>query len=222
MNRVIALWRSAIGKKIVMAVSGVVLVLFLISHMISNVTVFFDPVHLDNYGRWLRSLGPLLWVARLGLIAMAVLHITAAWQLTTMARAARPDGYQQVERQVATYAARTMRWGGVLLLAFIVFHLLHLTFGTLHPDFHEGEVGRNLITGLQPIPVALFYAVSMVALGAHFWHGIWSVFQTLGVNHPDWNRTRRATVVILTLVVAGGFLAIPLGALFGVLTWPPH
>jgi succinate dehydrogenase / fumarate reductase cytochrome b subunit len=222
MTRILALWRSAIGKKVAMAGSGLVLVLFLISHMISNVTVFFDPVHLDNYARWLRSLGPLLWVARIGLIAMAVIHITAAWQLTRMAQAARPTGYQQVERQVATYAARTMRWGGVLLLVFIVFHLLHLTFGTIHPDFREGEVGHNLIVGMQSVPVALFYAISMVALGAHFWHGIWSVFQTLGANHPEWNRTRRAVVVLLTVVVAGGFLAIPLGALFGVLTWPPH
>lgn len=222
MTRILALWRSTIGKKVAMAVSGLVLVLFLVSHMVSNVTVFINPEHLDNYARWLRSFGPLLWVARAGLLAMAVLHIVAAWQLTRMARQARPGGYQVVERQVATYAARTMRWGGVLLAVFIVYHLLHFTFGTVHPDFHEGEVGRNLITGLQSPVVALFYAVSMLALGAHLWHGTWSAFQTLGLTHPAWDATRRAVVIVLTLAIAGGLLLIPLGVMFGVLTWPPH
>lgn len=222
MNRIVALWQTAIGKKIAMAVSGVLLVLFLVSHMISNVTVFADPGHLDDYGRLLRSLGPLLWVARIGLLALAVVHVVAAWQLTRMAREARPAPYARQERAVSTYAARTMRWGGVLLLVFIVFHLLHYTFGTIHPDFRHGEVGRNLIVGMRSTPVALFYAVSMVVLGLHLWHGTWSVFQTLGVNHPAWNRTRRVVTVLLAVLVAGGFFLIPLGALFGVLTWPPR
>src|SRR5690606_8355037 len=105
----------------------------------------------------------------------AVIHIAAAWQLTRMARAARPVDYAKRETQVATYAARTMRWGGVLLLVFIVYHLLHFTTGTLHPDFHHGEVGRNLIVGLQSPMVAGFYVIAMLALGLHFWHGTWSV-----------------------------------------------
>lgn len=222
MRRILALWQTAIGKKVAMAVTGVLLVLFLISHMISNVTIFADPKHLDDYAAWLRSFGPLLWVARLGLLALAAVHILAAWQLTRMARTARPSGYARHERAVSTYAARTMRWGGVLLLVFIVFHLLHYTFGTVHPDFRHGEVGRNLIIGMQSVPVALFYMVAMLALGLHFWHGTWSVFQTLGANHPAWNRTRRVVTVVLTLLVVGGFILIPLGALFGVLTWPPR
>jgi succinate dehydrogenase / fumarate reductase cytochrome b subunit len=221
-NRILALWQTAIGKKVAMAVSGALLVLFLLSHMISNVTVFIDPVHLDDYGAWLRSFGPLLWVARLGLIALAALHVAAAWQLTHMARGARPEAYSRHERAVSTYAARTMRWGGVLLLVFIVFHLLHYTVGTVHPDFRHGEVGRNLIVGMQSVPVAAFYAVSMLALGLHLWHGTWSVFQTLGANHPAWNPSRRVVTVLLTLLIAGGFLLIPLGALLGVLTWPPR
>lgn len=222
MSRILALWRTAIGKKVAMAVTGVLLVLFLISHMISNVTIFIDPKHLDDYAAWLRSFGPLLWVARLGLLAVAVIHIVAAWQLTQMARAARPAGYSRHERAVSTYASRTMRWGGVLILVFLVYHILHYTTGSVHPDFHHGEVGRNLIVGMQSVPVAMFYAVTMVGLGFHFWHGTWSVFQTLGANHPAWNRTRRVVTVLLTLLVAGGFLLIPLGALFGVLTWPPR
>ena len=222
MNRILALWQSAIGKKIAMAVSGVLLVLFLVSHMISNVTVLFDPKHLDDYAAWLRSFGPLLWVARLGLIALAVVHILAAWQLTQMARAARPQDYNRHDAQVATYAARTMRWGGVLLLVFLVYHLLHFTTGTVHPDFRHGEVGRNLIVGLQPPLVAVFYMVATLALGLHFWHGTWSVFQTLGANHPAWNRTRNLIAIALAVLVAGGLFLIPLAALFGRLTWPPR
>lgn len=219
MNRILALWRTAIGKKIAMAVSGILLVLFLISHMISNVTVLIDPRHLDDYAAWLRSFGPVLWILRIGLIALAVIHIAAAWQLTMMARAARPAGYDQRKDQVATYAARTMRWGGVLLLVFIVYHLMHLTFGNAHPDFRHGEVGRNVIVGFQSPMVAVFYAVSMIALGMHFWHGTWSVFQTLGVNHPAWNRSRNAIAIVLTILVAGGLFVIPLAALLGLSVW---
>lgn len=217
MNRFEAIWQTAIGKKVAMAVSGLVLVGFLISHMASNVLIFVDPAKLDHYAEWLRSFGALLWVARAVLLAMVGIHILAAYQLTQMARAARPQAYSQAERRVSTYAARTMRWGGVLILVFIVYHILHFTTGTLHPDFYPGEVGRNLIRGMQVPWTAAFYAVTMVAIGAHFWHGIWSVFQTLGLNHPAWNRTRATIAVGLTLLVAGGFLSIPLAALFGLL-----
>lgn len=221
MNRILAIWQTTVGKKIAMAVSGIFLVLFLVSHLISNLTVLVDPQHLDDYAAFLRSFGPLLWVARLGLLALVGIHIVAAWQLTLMSRGARTAAYDRSETRVATYAARTMRWGGVLLAVFIVFHLLHYTTGTLHPDFRDGEVGRNLIVGMQSVPVAIFYAVAMLTLGMHFWHGVWSVFQTLGVNHPAWNRSRRGIAVALALAVAGGFLLIPLAALFGVLRWPP-
>lgn len=215
MNRLLALWGTALGKKVAMALTGIILVGFLVSHMISNVLVFVDPHKLDEYGAWLRSFGPLLWVARLGLLAAAGIHIAAAWQLTMMARAARPAGYGRHELRVSSYAARTMRWGGVLLLVFIVFHILHLTLGTVHPDFHEGEVGRNLITGLQVTPVAVFYVAAMLALGLHFGHGIWSVFQTLGLNHPAWNKVRVGIALVLAVLVAGGLMTIPLAALFG-------
>lgn len=217
MNRLIALWRTAVGKKIAMAVSGILLVGFLISHMASNVLVFVDPAKLDAYAEWLRSFGALLWVARAGLLALVLIHIVAAWELTQMARKARPTSYARAERQVSSYAARTMRWGGVLIVVFIVFHILHYTTGTLHPDFVPGEVGRNLIVGMQVTWTAVFYAVTMVAIGAHLYHGIWSVFQTLGLNHPAWNRSRMTLALGLTALVAGGFLSIPLAALFGLL-----
>ncbi len=215
MNRLREFWRSAIGKKVVMAVTGVIGLLFLISHVISNLLVFSDPHHLDEWGEWLRSLGPALYLARAVLLAAVILHVIAAWQLTRMATAARPIGYDRHEMRVATYAARTMRWGGVVLLAFIVFHILHLTWGQFHPDFIPGAVGHNLISGLAVTPVAIFYAVAMIALGMHFAHGVWSTFQTLGLNHPAWNRSRIVIAVAATILIAGGFLLIPLAALFG-------
>ena len=217
MNRLLALWHSTVGKKVAIALSGILLVGFLISHMASNVLVFVDPAKLDAYAEWLRGFGALLWVARAGLLALVLIHIAAAWQLTQRAREARPRNYARAERQVSTYAARTMRWGGVLILVFIVYHILHYTTGTLHPDFVPGEVGRNLVVGMQVPWTAVFYAVTMVAIGAHFYHGIWSVFQTLGLNHPAWNQSRICIALGLTLLVAGGFLSIPLAALFGLL-----
>jgi succinate dehydrogenase / fumarate reductase cytochrome b subunit len=218
-NRLLALWDTTVGKKVAMAVTGLAMVLFLISHMISNVLIYKNPQHLDDYGVFLRSFGPLLWVARIGMLAAVGIHIAAAWQLTRLAAKARPASYSKHEHQVATYASRTMRWGGVLLLVFIVFHLLHFTFGVLPPgfDFREGEVGRNVLVGMQTTWVAIFYALSMIALGAHFWHGIWSTFQTLGLNHPAWNLSRKVIAIGLAVLVAGGFLSIPLGAMLGFL-----
>jgi succinate dehydrogenase / fumarate reductase cytochrome b subunit len=215
MNRLFALWETTVGKKVAMAVTGAVLILFLISHMISNVLIFRNPEHLDNYAAWLRSLGPALWIARAGLLSAVVIHIIAAYQLTMRARRARPVAYDRHEFQVASYASRSMRWGGVLLAAFIVFHLLHFTTGTFHPDFRPGEPGRNVIVGLQVWPVAVFYLVAMLALGLHFSHGIWSALQTLGLNHPAYKRSRRIVAWGLAILVAGGFAAIPAAEILG-------
>lgn len=198
-----------------MALTGLLLVGFLISHMISNVLVFVDKSSLDHYAEWLRGFGPLLWIPRLVLLGAVLIHIVAAYQLTALARAGRGVSYGEHDRPASTYASRTMRWGGVLILVFIIFHILHYTVGIIHPDFRVGEVGRNLVRGMESKPVALFYLVSMIALGAHFLHGIWSVFQTLGINHPMWNRWRRVIALGLTLLVAGGFASIPAAALLG-------
>lgn len=217
MNRLTALWQSTVGKKVAMATTGIVMIVFLISHMISNVLIFSNPAHLDSYARWLRSLGPALWVARLVLLTCVIVHIVAAYQLTMRARTARPVHYDRHEKQVATYAARTMRWGGVLLIVFIIFHLLHFTTGTFLPGFRAGMVGANVKLGFQSTPVAIFYLVSMLALGMHFSHGIWSSFQTLGLNHPAYNRSRRIFAWTLAIIVAGGFATIPAAAILGYL-----
>lgn len=216
MSWVTGFYRSVIGKKVIMAVTGILLVGFLLSHMASNILVFKDPAALDEYAAWLRSFGPLLWVARLGLLGLAVLHVLMALQLTALARRARPAAYEHLERRSSTLGARTMRVGGFVLLFFIVFHILHFTTGTVHPDFRHGEVGANLIRGFQLQPaVAAFYIVAMMALGLHLSHGIWSFFQTLGWHHPRWERVRLGVAWGLTILIAGGLLVIPIGVLAG-------
>ncbi len=215
MNRLFALWETTVGKKVAMAVTGILMILFLISHVISNVLIFRNPEHLDSYARWLRSLGPALWLARAGLLACVLIHIAAAYQLTMRARRARPIAYSRHEYQVASYASRTMRWGGVLLAVFIVFHLLHFTTGTFHPDFRPGMVGANVVRGFEVKPVAVFYLVSMLALGLHLGHGVWSSFQTIGMDHPRLRQTRRTLAVGLAILIAGGFATIPAAALLG-------
>jgi len=134
-----------------------------------------------------------------------------------LARRARPVSYSKHEYQVATYASRTMRWGGVLLIVFIVFHILHFTTGTFLPGWQEGKVGDNVKLGFQSVPVAIFYIVAMLSLGLHFSHGIWSAFQTLGVNHPAYNRSRKLLAWGLAIAVAGGLATIPAAALLGLL-----
>jgi succinate dehydrogenase / fumarate reductase cytochrome b subunit len=215
--RLIAFWRSTIGKKAVMAVTGLILIAFLISHVASNLTVFDGPTHINAYAAFLRDLGPLLWVARAILLLAAVLHIVAALQLTRRDRAARPARYAAYTPQAATIASRTMRWGGVLLLAFIIFHILHFTTGTLHPAFVPGNVYANVIRGFQVPWVALFYVVAMLALGLHLYHGAWSSFRTLGVNRASPDPLKHRVSLVLAALLWLGFTIIPLAVLAGVL-----
>lgn len=217
MNRLLALWQSTIGKKIIMAVTGLLLVLFLVSHMISNTLVFVNPSHLDVYGAWLRGFGPFFWAARIGLYATFLLHVVTMVQLTRINRAARTTQYARFGRRVNYWGARTMRIGGVILLAFLIFHVLHLTNGYFHPDWHEGAAGRNLIVAMQQPGIALIYLVAMLALAMHFSHGVWSALQSLGITHPAWNRTRRGIAVATSILVAGGLATIPLAGLLGLL-----
>lgn len=215
MSWAVNFWRSTIGKKVVMAVTGVIMIGFLISHMISNVFIFRDPAHLDEYGRFLRSLGGLLWLARAGLLAALVLHVIAAVQLTQRDRAARPVGYDTKAPQVSTVASRTIRIGGVILLAFIILHLMHFTWGTIHPDFREGEAGRNVIVGFaSPIAVAL-YVFAMIWLGFHLYHGAWSSMRTLGLVRPSDSPLKRRISAALAIIIYGGFTIIPIGVFLG-------
>lgn len=210
---------SSIGLKAVMAVTGIALSLFVLGHMTGNLLSFKGPEALNAYGAGLRKLGALLWVVRAGLLGMVLLHIWAYLLLTRRSLGARPVGYRTLRPKESTYASRTMRWTGPLLGAFIVYHLLHLTIGSamVHPGFVEGDVYHNLVTGLSVAPVAIFYVLAMLALAFHLWHGVWSLFQTLGANHPRYDKAIRGLATVFTIIVVTGFLAIPLAVLAGVL-----
>ncbi len=208
---------STVGMKMVMAVTGVVLFAFVIAHMIGNLQVFLGEEALDHYAVFLRTFlhGMGLWIARFVLLTCAVLHVWSATALTLGSWKARPTRYRVTAHRESTYASRTMRWGGVIVGAFIVYHLMHLTFGNVHPDFIEGKVYHNVITGFRVWPVSLFYIVAQVALGFHLYHGGWSMLQTLGLSHPRWNRLRFAASLTFTLLVAGGNILIPVAVLAG-------
>jgi succinate dehydrogenase / fumarate reductase, cytochrome b subunit len=210
-------YRSTVGKKIIMGVTGFILVGFVVSHLASNLLVFGDPRGLDAYAAFLRSTGKLLWAARAGLVVAAVLHIDAAWQLANRARASRPQGYVKREPQVSTWPARSMRWGGVLLLVFIIVHLFHFTFGNAHPsypNFHHETVYNNVITGFPSIWFVLFYLVAMVALGLHLYHGTVAMLMSLGASHPRYTPMWRKAATGIAVIVALGFMAIPLAVYF--------
>ncbi len=206
---------SSIGKKVVMAVTGAALFGFVIAHMLGNLQVYLGPAALNAYAEGLRHLGALLWIARGGLLVAALLHVWSAYSLTRMNRAARPEGYREKEHRESTYASRTMRWSGVFLLLFIVYHLLHMTWGTVHPDFVPGDVYHNFVVGFRPTLVSVVYIVAMLALGLHLYHGVWSFLQTLGLSHPRYNHLRHAFATLVTVVVVAGNISMPLAVMAG-------
>jgi len=225
MRRVLDLYRSSVGKKVIMALTGVVLVLFVLGHMAGNLKAFQGPEAFNHYAEGLREFGDpflprtgALWIARLGLLAAVGLHVLAAVQLTRMSHGARSVGYGKEESLVFSYASRTMRWGGVIILAFVVYHILHFTTGTVHHDFVAGDAYHNLVAGFQNPWIALSYVVAVGALAFHLYHGIWSTFQTLGLNHPKYNRFRRPLAGVLAGLTFLGFITVPVGVVAGVIS----
>jgi succinate dehydrogenase / fumarate reductase cytochrome b subunit len=219
----VGFFASSIGKKVVMAVSGVVLFGFVIAHMLGNLQVYLGPHALNAYAESLRKYPPVLWGMRTGLLVAVIAHIWAAWSLTQDNRQARPRGYRERANRASTYASRTMRWSGVTLLLFVVYHLLHFTFGarSVHPRFVEGDVYHNFITGFQDPLASAVYILAMLSLGLHLYHGSWSMLQTLGLSHPRYNRLRQALAAALTVAVVGANLSFPLAVLAGILHEQP-
>jgi succinate dehydrogenase / fumarate reductase cytochrome b subunit len=212
----LAFWRSTIGKKVVMGATGLLMIGFVVLHMLGNLQAFIGPEKFNAYGAMLH--GPLHEVVvllRLVLLVAVALHIVAAVQLTVLDRAARPVAYALKTPQAATVGSRTLRIGGVLLLVFIIFHLLHFTTGDLHPDFAAGDVYHNLVTGLRQPAVALFYLVAMIALGLHLYHGAWSSLRSLGATQPKPHPLHRPIARVLAAGVWLGFSLIPVAVLFG-------
>src|ERR1043166_8295034 len=189
-----SLWRSTVGKKYVMAVTGLIWFGYLVLHLWGNLKIYAGPSYLNDYGGWLRTVGEpffgfsqLLWLVRLVLIPAFVVHVWAAVQLTTRDNASRPVKYSTRKNLESTIASRTMIWGGLFILLFVIYHLLDFTFGTVNPNFIEGDIYHNVVASFRAWPVSLFYVLAMLAVGLHLFHGIWSLFQTLG-----WNTARRS------------------------------
>lgn len=221
-------YRSTLGKKAVMAVTGIVLFGFVLMHMVGNLKLYMGSddqgvPKINVYAEGLREIGaPILghgqalWIARLGLLAAVGLHILSAYQLTMINRRARPGGgYASYTPQAATYASRTMRWGGVILLLFIVYHLMHLTLGYAHSEFVAGDVYRNVVVGFSNPLVSGFYIVAQVALGFHLYHGLWSLFQSLGWNGPRLNAFRQPFAALFAIIVSVANISFPLAVLAG-------
>jgi succinate dehydrogenase / fumarate reductase cytochrome b subunit len=223
-------YRSAVGKKWVMAVTGIIIIGFVVAHMIGNWKIFLPDVDgvpdIDIYAHALRELlvpfipeHVTLWILRTGLIVAFLLHIHAAYALTIMNRQARSEDYSGPRNYiVANYASRTMRWSGVIFLLFLLFHLADLTWGVepMAPEVWErGEVYANFVATFTRPAVAIFYVAAMVALGFHLYHGIWSMFQSLGANNPRFNKWRRYLAQSLTALIVVGNVIMPLAVLFG-------
>jgi succinate dehydrogenase / fumarate reductase cytochrome b subunit len=214
------LYSTHVGKKYAMAISGMVLMLFVLAHMIGNLKLYLGASSLDNYSAWLRNVGEpalprqtLLWTVRIVLIVAVAVHIQAAYALTLVNRRARPSAYRSPRDYVAaSFASRTMRWSGIIVALFVVFHLLDLTWGSANPDFRAGDPYHNVVESFQRWPVAIAYIVANLALALHLSHGAWSLFQSMG-----WLfRWRRTFAVAFAAVIAAGNVSFPLAVLTGV------
>jgi succinate dehydrogenase / fumarate reductase cytochrome b subunit len=210
-----AFFCSTLGRKVVMAVTGVILFGFVIGHLAGNLLLYRGPDAINAYAVGLRHLGGALWAARLVLLVSVIAHIWAATALTRSNWKARPHGYAQRKDLAATYASRTMVWSGPLVLLFIVYHLLHFTFGTVHGSFVEGDVYHNVVTGFQVPLVSGFYILAMLALGLHLYHGAYSMMQSVGLNHPQINALRRTFATVFAVAIVLGNISFPIAVLTG-------
>jgi succinate dehydrogenase / fumarate reductase cytochrome b subunit len=207
-----------------MGVTGILGVLFVIGHMAGNLQMFAGASaaqKMHDYALLLRTSMPALWAIRAGLVAIVVLHVVAAVQLTLRNRAARPAGYRKVAPQASTVMSRTMRLGGFLLLTFIVVHIADMTLGIGHPQFTHLDPYNNLVFGLRRPLMAAFYLLAMASLGAHLAHGAWAAFRTLGLRRAGDTPLRRNVALTVAILVALGFASVPLAVLTGALQPSP-
>ncbi len=208
-------YSSTAGKKAAMAVSGCILFLFVVGHLIGNLQIYEGPEKLNRYAVLLRSMPALLWTVRTVLLAMVLLHIWSSVQLAARNIGARPVGYRMKKASGSSYASRTMYWSGPIILAFVIYHLLDFTFGQVNPHFEPGNVYGNVVASFQVIPVAAFYIIAMLLLCLHLYHGLWSMFQSLGIAHPRYTpMLRRGAAVVATLIAIGN-ISIPVAVLSG-------
>ena len=217
-----SLYSTTIGKKITMALAGLVLFGYLVLHVIGNLKIFSGEAKFNEYSEFLRVMGApifgysqLLWIIRIILLVAVLLHIVAYAQLWAKSRAARRIGYRRYDPEVFSRASRTMKWGGIAILFFVIYHILHLTTGDLHPEFIPHSAYHNLVTGMRS-PLSLIYVIGMIAVGLHLYHGLWSFFQTMGLNNRTYNRLRRPFAMIVALAITLGFLSVPFAVWTGI------
>jgi succinate dehydrogenase / fumarate reductase cytochrome b subunit len=231
------LYATAVGKKYVMALTGLIGIGFVLTHMIGNLKAYLGIItegdervyDIDVYGEFLRELlvpilprTYVLWGLRLVLIGALILHLHAAWTLSRMNRRARPVKYQSArDYQIANFASRSMRWTGIIVLAFLAWHLADLTWGWANPDFVRGAAYRNLDASLSRIPVAILYVVANILLGIHLFHGTWSLFQSVGASNPRFNKWRKGLAAGVATVIVVGNVSFPVAVLAGVIEYDP-
>jgi succinate dehydrogenase / fumarate reductase cytochrome b subunit len=224
------IYRTSIGKKVLMAVTGVYLVLWVIGHMLGNLKVWLSPKEINSYSAFLRRMGDpifphtwLLWIIRILLIVALVVHVYLAVDLSVRSRRARQVRYhhpEHVQADVIEIPAVTMRWGGLAVGLFIIFHLAHLTWGWIHPGYTyvRGSVYQNVVGSFNQWWLVILYVAAMFALALHLYHGTWSMFQTFGANNRRWDPIVRRTAGTVAVVVFLGFISVPLGVLGGVIS----
>lgn len=217
---------TSIGKKLLMATTSIILFVYVVAHLAGNLKIFFGPDPFNHYAEWLRVAGsPLfpdegvLWIARVVLLVALLVHVGAYVQLWRQKRRARTIGYRMFDPQVFNWMSRTMVWGGIAILGFVLFHILHLTTGHIQPDpvagFQRHDPYENVIAGFSVWWVTGVYVIGVVALGMHLYHGLWSAMQTLGINNDTYNHARRPAAAVIALVITVGYLAIPLAVATG-------
>lgn len=221
----LSLYQSAVGKKWAMAITGLIGMTFITLHMVGNLKIYLGADELNGYAEGLRTVGEpfaprgyVLWGVRLVLLPALLVHMHAAWWLWRQNRRSRPVRYQSRRDYIAAdWAGRTMKWTGPIVLLFLVFHLLDLTWGTANPDFQRGDVYHNMLASFDRWPVVATYVAANLALGVHLYHGAWSLFQSLGVNSPRINAARRVFATAFAVVIVGGYVTVPIAILVGVI-----
>jgi succinate dehydrogenase / fumarate reductase cytochrome b subunit len=215
--RPVTFWQSTNGKKVIMAVTGCMMFAFVIGHMLGNLQMFEAPEHINAYGHFLHNLGELLWIER-GVMTLAiVLHIVTTVQLALRSRAARPVGYSRKDEISSSYASRTMYWSGPIVLAFIIFHLLHFTAGYIHPQaqFVEGDVYGNVVSAFKVWWVSLWYIFAVGLLCIHLSHGIWSMFQSVGLAGKRQTPLLKKAAQAIAILIFLGYSSIPISVYLG-------
>lgn len=215
-NRLAAFYRTTVGKKLVIAVSGVVLFVFVITHLAGNLQIVFGAEKFNDYAALLRRMPELLWLARIALLGALVAHVVASAQLALVNRRARPIGYA-VKRDIETnYAARTMAISGPLVLLYVAYHLAMFTFLVTGPGYSHTDVYRNVVLAFQVPLISGIYVTAMLLLGLHLYHGMWSMLHTLGISGPRYRWLRRGIAPALAAAIAAGYISIPLAVLAGI------